>query len=103
MSAGSSSSTDAIAWGSAAGGRTLAQRVPWLWYEYVVSRVPVPLWVLSCLVFAVVYGQFHYAVDAVAGLLVAAAVLSSLGMGVRRVERPALEPTTDLGSPTLPL
>ena len=29
------------------------------------------------LVFAVVYGQFHYAVDAVAGLLVAAAVLSA--------------------------
>jgi membrane-associated phospholipid phosphatase len=29
------------------------------------------------LVFAVVYGQFHYAVDAVAGLLVAFAVLAS--------------------------
>lgn len=50
------SSTYKIAWGSATGGRTLAQRIPWLWYDYVVLRMPVPLWVLSCLIFALVYG-----------------------------------------------
>ncbi len=42
------------------------------------------------LIFAVVYGQFHYAVDALAGLVVAAVVLSSLYAGfVRRSTAPA--------------
>ena len=36
--------------------RSLAARIPWLWYDYVVSRVPLPLWALSLLLFAVLYG-----------------------------------------------
>jgi PAP2 superfamily protein len=36
------------------------------------------------LIAAVVYGQFHYAVDALAGLIVAGAVLASLRWGVSR-------------------
>ncbi len=35
--------------------RSLAQRIPWLWYDSVVSRVPLPLWVLSLLLFAFLY------------------------------------------------
>lgn len=35
--------------------RSLAQRMPWLWHDYVASRVPLPLWVLSALFFAVLY------------------------------------------------
>ncbi|PYO62084.1 MAG: hypothetical protein DMD28_06895 [Gemmatimonadetes bacterium] len=43
--------------------------------------------------FAVVYGQFHYAVDAVAGLVVAVAVLTSLNAGATRVAAVALRPS----------
>jgi len=40
-----------------------------------------------------VYGQFHYAVDAVAGLVVAVAVLTSLNAGATRVAAVALRPS----------
>ncbi len=54
------------------------------------------------MVFAVVYGQFHYAVDALAGLVVAAAVMSSLSPGAARVGaaalQPAAEPAADAGT-----
>ncbi len=35
--------------------RSAYQRIPWLWYDYVVSRVPLPLWLLSVVFFAVLY------------------------------------------------
>jgi membrane-associated phospholipid phosphatase len=53
------------------------------------------------LVFGVVYGQFHYAVDAVGGLAMAAAVVTSLGLV--RVRAPATARPAEVGSPTLPL
>jgi membrane-associated phospholipid phosphatase len=46
------------------------------------------------LVFAVVYGQFHYAVDALGGLMVALAVFTSLRAGSTRAVVVAFEPTT---------
>ena len=55
------------------------------------------------LVFAVVYGQFHYAADAVAGLVVAFVVLTSLQAGVARVRAPRLSVPAEVESPTLPL
>jgi membrane-associated phospholipid phosphatase len=55
------------------------------------------------LVFGVVYGQFHYAVDAVAGLAMAAAVVTSLNAGLARVREPVLARGTEIESPTLPL
>jgi len=36
--------------------RSLPQRIPWLWYDLVVSRVPLPLWLLSLLPFLFTYG-----------------------------------------------
>ena len=57
------------------------------------------------LIFAVVYGQFHYAVDAVAGLAVAIAVLTSLNAGATRLAGVALpRPAAEAAArPTLPL
>lgn len=52
------------------------------------------------LVFAVVYGQFHYAVDALSGLLVGGIVVSTLMAGWSRGQAPALPQTADLESPT---
>ena len=54
------------------------------------------------LVFAVVYGQFHYAVDAVAGLGVAAVVVTSLNAGLERARLPATS-RAEIESPTLRL
>jgi len=54
------------------------------------------------LVFAVVYGQFHYAVDAVAGLGVAAVVVTSLNAGLERARAPST-PRAEIESPTLRL
>ena len=47
------------------------------------------------LVLGVVYGQFHYAVDALAGLVVAGAVLLSLSAGAWRVWGTELQPAVD--------
>ncbi len=47
------------------------------------------------MVFAVVYGQFHYAVDALGGLVVAVAVLTSLNPGAARVRAVALAPAAE--------
>jgi membrane-associated phospholipid phosphatase len=56
------------------------------------------------LVCGVVYGQFHYAVDALAGLVVAFAVMISVSAGAwRRAGAAALQPAADLQSPTLRL
>jgi membrane-associated phospholipid phosphatase len=54
------------------------------------------------LVLAVVYGQFHYGVDALSGLLVGVAVMSTLTAGWSRALAEALPPNADLESPTLP-
>ena len=55
------------------------------------------------LIFGVVYGQFHYAVDALSGIVVAAAVWTSLNGGVWWDRAPALQPTADLRSSPLRL
>ena len=55
------------------------------------------------LIFSVVYGQFHYAVDALAGLVVAFAVMISVRVGAWRAGAVALQPAADLQSPTLRL
>ena len=55
------------------------------------------------LVLGVVYGQFHYAVDAIAGLVVAAGVLASLSAEAWRAREMGLRPAVDWESPTGPL
>jgi PAP2 superfamily protein len=50
------------------------------WRRLGVALTPFTLGLIA----AVVYGQFHYAVDALAGLIVAGAVLASLRWGVPR-------------------
>ena len=55
------------------------------------------------LIFGVVYGQFHYGVDALAGIVVAAAVWLSLNGGMWPDRAPALHHTTDLESSPLRL
>ncbi len=61
------------------------------------------------LVFAVVYGQFHYAIDAIAGLVVAVVVVTSLNAGVARARArtpapsPSPSPAPEVQSPTLRL
>lgn len=55
------------------------------------------------LTFGVVYGQFHYAVDALAGIIVAAAVVASLNGAVWWDRAAALQPAADLGSSPLRL
>ncbi len=52
----------------------------WYWRPLGLVLAPFTLGLL----FAVVYGQFHYAVDALAGLVVAVVVLTSLYSGVLR-------------------
>jgi membrane-associated phospholipid phosphatase len=47
------------------------------------------------MVFAVVYGQFHYASDALAGLAVAIVVLTSLNAGAARVRAVSLAPAPE--------
>jgi hypothetical protein len=56
------------------------------------------------LVFGVVYGQFHYGVDALSGLAVAAGVLVSLAAGPWRegTSRVTLRPAPELRSPPVP-
>jgi membrane-associated phospholipid phosphatase len=54
------------------------------------------------LVFAVVYGQFHYAVDALAGLGMAAAVVTSLNPVAAGARAPT-PPLVEVESPTLRL
>jgi len=48
------------------------------------------------LVLAVVYGQFHYGVDALAGLVIAGAMLAA--MAFAKAEAPAAEPAAVLGA-----
>jgi PAP2 superfamily protein len=55
------------------------------------------------LTFAVVYGQFHYGVDAISGIVVAIAVWMSLNGGMWRDRVAALHPTADLRSSSLSL
>jgi membrane-associated phospholipid phosphatase len=55
------------------------------------------------LVVGVVYGQFHYAVDALAGIVVAAAVLASLNGGMWWDRAAAPQPAAELGSSPLRL
>jgi len=55
------------------------------------------------LVVSVVYGQFHYGVDAIAGIVVAVAILVSLNRGVRWDQAAALHPAADLRSSPLRL
>jgi hypothetical protein len=55
------------------------------------------------LIFGVVYGQFHYGVDALSGIVVAAAVWTSLNGGVWRDQAAALQPAADLRSSPLGL
>ena len=55
------------------------------------------------LTFGVVYGQFHYAVDALAGTIVAVAVVASLNGGVWWDRAAALQPAADLRSSPLGL
>jgi len=55
------------------------------------------------LIFGVVYGQFHYGVDALFGVVVAAAVWTSLNGGMWRDRATALHPAADLRSSSLPL
>lgn len=55
------------------------------------------------LVFGVVYGQFHYGVDALTGIVVAAAVLTSLHRGVWWDRAAALRPAPELRSSPLRL
>ena len=40
--------------------RSLAQRIPWLWHDLVVSRSRLPLWALSPLLFVFLYGAGGY-------------------------------------------
>jgi len=55
------------------------------------------------MVFSVVYGQFHYAVDALGGLVVAVAVLTSLNAGAARVRAVTLAPAQAAARPPLSL
>jgi hypothetical protein len=55
------------------------------------------------LIFGVVYGQFHYGVDALTGIVVAAAVITSLNGGVWWDRAAALQPAADLRSSPLRL
>lgn len=54
------------------------------------------------LILAVVYGQFHYGVDALSGVMVGIAVVSTLSAGWSRAQPLAVTPpAADLESPTL--
>ena len=55
------------------------------------------------LVISVVYGQFHYGVDALTGIVVAVAVWTSLNGGLWRDRAPAPHPARDLQSSALRL
>jgi hypothetical protein len=55
------------------------------------------------LTFGVVYGQFHYGVDALSGIVVAIAVWTSLNSGVWWNRATALQPAADLRSSPLRL
>jgi membrane-associated phospholipid phosphatase len=55
------------------------------------------------MVFAVVYGQFHYASDALAGLAVAVVVLTSLNAGAARVRAVSLAPAAETAADSTPL
>jgi membrane-associated phospholipid phosphatase len=55
------------------------------------------------LTFAVVYGQFHYGVDALTGIIVAIAVWMSLNGGLWRDRATVLHPATELRSSPLRL
>jgi len=53
------------------------------------------------LIFAVVYGQFHYGVDALVGIVVAIVIWTSLNEYAWRDQAPALRPAADLRSSPL--
>jgi membrane-associated phospholipid phosphatase len=55
------------------------------------------------LTFAVVYGQFHYGVDAITGIVVAIAIWMSLNGGMWRDRAIAPQPAPDLRSSPLRL
>jgi membrane-associated phospholipid phosphatase len=67
------------------------------WRPLGLSLLP---WTVG-LVFAVVYGQFHYGVDALSGLVVGTAVMSTLTAGWSRTHVLELEPVTSAASPEL--
>jgi membrane-associated phospholipid phosphatase len=67
------------------------------WRPLGLALAPVTLG----LVFGVVYGQFHYGVDALAGIVVAVAVWLSLNSAMWPDRAPARHPTADLESSPL--
>ena len=48
--------------------RTWAQRIPWLWHDYVVAQTRVPPWALSLLLFVFLYGA-SFTLAAIDGVL----------------------------------